>query len=241
MIAKFWSRGMAIDDMRDAQILCHPDPPQVSISNDGGRTWNEMYNLEQFVERWPQAIYTTHRVNRRRAGMNEWIMIVEPAPTPTLPDRLSQPKPATKPAPARKEPEPMDIAKLYPSRYLKAEDLKGRAVRVTISAVTIEDLRNPRTNAKDKKAVLHFSRSEKVLPLNKTQAFALASITGSTDTDAWPGFVVVLAAGRAPNGQQTITITAPAQEQEQKAPAAGSAKDDEADYQTDPVTAGDHQ
>lgn len=249
MIAKFWSRGMAIDDMRDAQILCHPDPPQVSISNDGGRTWNEMYNLEQFVERWPQAIYTTHRVNRRRAGMNEWIMIVEPAPTPTLPDRLSQPKPATKPAPARKEPDTMDIAKLYPDKYLKAEHLNGKSIRATISKVTIEELRNPRKEEeKTRKAVLHFAKSQKILPLNKTQAYDLASITGSTDTDAWPGFVVVLSPGRARNNMATIVISAPPQEKPPQPepaapPPAGPAENDEEedDYDEDPVTAGDHR
>ena len=226
MIARLWYDGTAHEALQLAMIGCLPDPWLViETTTDGGRTWQD-HTLEDFVSDHPEIVNATRRTNRRRGRMMEWIFTLDPQPVPTQ---------------SRKEPDTMDIAKLYPSRYLKAEDLKGRAVRVTISAVTIEELRNPRTNAKDTKAVLHFSRSEKVLPLNKTQAFALASITGSTDTDAWPGFVVVLAAGRAPNGQQTITITAPAQEQEQKAPAAGSAKDDEADYQTDPVTAGDHQ
>lgn len=226
MIARLWYDGTAHEALQLAMIGCLPDPWLViETTTDGGHTWQD-HTLEDFVSDHPEIVNATRRTNRRRGRMMEWIFTLDPQPVPTQ---------------SRKEPDTMDIAKLYPSRYLKAEDLKGRAVRVTISAVTVEELRNPRTNAKDKKAVLHFSRSEKVLPLNKTQAFALASITGSTDTDAWPGFVVVLAAGRAPNGQQTITITAPAQEQEQKAPAAGSAKDDENDYQTDPVTAGDHQ
>lgn len=231
MIARFWYDGIALEALQLAQIGCLPDSEMIiETTVDAGRTWQQ-HRLEEWINDHMEIFDASRRVNRRRAGRwMEWIFTINP------------PAPAPKPQP-QKGPEPMDINKLYPSRYLKAEDLKGRAVRVTISAVTIEDLRNPRTNAKDAKAVLHFSRSEKVLPLNKTQAFALASITGSTDTDAWSGFVVVLAAGRAPNGQQTIVITAPSQPQEptQKAPPVGPAEDDEDDYQTDPVTAGDYQ
>ena len=211
MIARLWYDGTAHEALQLAMIGCLPDPWLViETTTDGGRTWQD-HTLEDFVSDHPEIVNATRRTNRRRGRMMEWIFTLDPQPVQS-----------------RKEPNTMDIAKLYPSRYLKAEDLKGRAVRVTISAVTVEELRNPRTNAKDTKAVLHFSRSEKVLPLNKTQAFALASITGSTDTDAWPGFVVVLAAGRAPNGQQTITITAPAQPPEPE--PAPTASDSDAEF-----------
>ena len=218
MIARLWYDGTAHEALQLAMIGCLPDPWLViETTTDGGRTWQD-HTLEDFVSDHPEIVNATRRTNRRRGRMMEWIFTLDPQPVQS-----------------RKEPNTMDIAKLYPSRYLKAEDLKGRAVRVTISAVTIEDLRNPRTNAKDTKAVLHFSRSEKVLPLNKTQAFALASITGSTDTDAWPGFVVVLAAGRAPNGQQTITITAPAQPPEPEPVINEAARDFHAENNADPV------
>ena len=238
MIARLWYDGTAHEALQLAMIGCLPDPWLViETTTDGGRTWRD-HTLEDFVSDHPEIINATRRTNRRRGRMMEWIFTLDLQSVPTQ---------------SRKDPDTMDINRLYPSRYLKPEDLRGRAVRVTISQVKIEELHNPRSNEKTKKAVLHFAGKEKVLPLNKTQAFALAEITGIADTDGWPGFVVVLAAARAHNGQPTIAITAPAQPQEPEPVIneaardfhaennADPAEDDEDDYQTDPVTAGDYR
>ena len=215
MIARFWYDGIALEALQLAQIGCLPDSDMIiETTIDAGRTWQQ-HRLEEWINDHMEIFDASRRVNRRRAGRwMEWIFTINP--------------PAPQP---QKGPKPMDINKLYPSRYLSPDDLRGKSVRVTVSAVTIEELRNPRTQERIKKAVLHFAKSEKVLPCNKTQAFAMAKLTGSTDTDAWPGHVIVVTAGRAPNGQQTIVITAPSQPQEPEpsAPAA-TASDSDAEF-----------
>lgn len=219
MIARFWYDGIALEALQLAQIGCLPDSDMIiETTIDAGRTWQQ-HRLEEWINDHPEVFDASRRVNRRRAGRwMEWIFTINPP----------------RPEPVRKEPETMDIAKLYPDKYLKAEHLNGKSIRATISKVTIEELRNPRKEEeKTRKAVLHFARSQKILPLNKTQAYDLASITGSTDTDAWPGFVVVLSPGRARNNMATIVISAPPQEkppQPEPAASAGSASDSDAEF-----------
>ena len=74
----------------------------------------------------------------------------------------------------------MNFNDLYPSSYLKASDLQGRAVRVTIESLSIEDLDTER------KPALHFQGKQKALILNKTNGSILAS-QFSPETDGWVG------------------------------------------------------
>lgn len=98
----------------------------------------------------------------------------------------------------------MNIQQIFPRKWLYPEDLNGRAVTVVIEAAAIEDLRNPRTNKMEPKLVVSFQKATKRLIVNKTQAYAIATATGSQDTDKWAGCKVTLSAAMAPNGKATI-------------------------------------
>lgn len=80
----------------------------------------------------------------------------------------------------------MNINGAFPSSYLKASDLAGRRVLVTISHVAMEDIGD------DHKPVLYFAGKEKGLVLNKTNANMICEICQNDETDAWKGHAVVL-------------------------------------------------
>lgn len=74
------------------------------------------------------------------------------------------------------------IGDVFPSRFIKAEELAGRApATVTIESVDLE------TIGEDRKLVAHFIGAVRGLVLNRTNARALAEICGSDDTDNWLG------------------------------------------------------
>jgi len=81
----------------------------------------------------------------------------------------------------------MNINHAYPSKYLKAYDLQGRAVTVTIESVAVEELGRER----EQKPVVYFVGKTKGLPLNKTNMRVIAGLAGP-ETDDWPGVAFVL-------------------------------------------------
>ena len=91
--------------------------------------------------------------------------------------------------------------------YLEARDLKDKAHVVVIASARAENMPNPRTHAPEKKIVVKFQKARKSMILNKTQAGALAEICGTDDYTKWAGSEVVLVAGTASNGKQTIVVT----------------------------------
>lgn len=76
----------------------------------------------------------------------------------------------------------MKIGSAFPSKYIKAADLQGRAVVCTIREVRQEDIGDG-----EKKPVLYFEGKEKGMVLNRTNAKSIASACGSDETDDWPG------------------------------------------------------
>jgi hypothetical protein len=72
----------------------------------------------------------------------------------------------------------MKISEEFPSQYLKASDLGGREVRVTMGRVEREEI------GTDKKLVLYFKGKEKGIVLNKTNANTIGDAYGD-DTDDW--------------------------------------------------------
>ncbi len=80
----------------------------------------------------------------------------------------------------------MNIAGAFPSTYLKAADLQGRRVSVTISSVRVEEVGDGH------KPVVFFSGKDKGVVLNKTNATMIAEITGTDETDEWTGKSIVL-------------------------------------------------
>ena len=74
----------------------------------------------------------------------------------------------------------MNIGKAFPSKYLKASDLDGRAVNVVIARLSMEAAQG----AKEPVPILYFVGKEKGLWLNKTNATTIANAYG-VETEAW--------------------------------------------------------
>jgi sucrose-6-phosphate hydrolase SacC (GH32 family) len=82
----------------------------------------------------------------------------------------------------------MNINAAFPSKYIKASDLDGKTVTVTIREVKIEQI--GREN--DPKPVIYFSGKDKGMVLNKTNARKIAQIVGAADTEQWTGAKIAL-------------------------------------------------
>jgi arabinogalactan endo-1,4-beta-galactosidase len=79
----------------------------------------------------------------------------------------------------------MKISSAFPSDYLKASDLQGNAVTVTMAHVSMEAV------GKDQKPILYFQGKERGLVLNKTNASKISEMYGD-DTDNWTGGKIIL-------------------------------------------------
>lgn len=77
----------------------------------------------------------------------------------------------------------MDYETLFPGRFIKSADFKGKDVTLTILAIRAEDI-------EDKpKAIMTFENTKKAMVLNRTNAEALKLMFGR-DTDGWIGHKV---------------------------------------------------
>ena len=81
----------------------------------------------------------------------------------------------------------MKISDVFPSKYLKAEDLEGANVTVTIEEVNREEV-GPK---KESKLVIRFVNTRKKMVLNKTNATTIAKLYGE-ETDEWLGKRIIL-------------------------------------------------
>ena len=102
---------------------------------------------------------------------------------------------------------------IFPSKFLKAADLQGRAVTVTITRVAFETMGRTRETL----PIAYFHGKTKGLKLNKSNALAIAACAGSPQTEDWIGVTVTLYATVADFGGQTYDVVrvraaAPAQE-----------------------------
>lgn len=101
------------------------------------------------------------------------------------------------------------VSDVYPDKWLRAQDLEGVEggfVDVTVDGVTVEELRQV-DGSRRRKVVLAFAGARKRLPLNKTQAYAVAKIAGTDEVESWVGVRLRLAAGRAQNGKKTVVVS----------------------------------
>lgn len=90
---------------------------------------------------------------------------------------------------AKSFPTPVDWDELYPGRFLKAADLKGKKVTLKIAGVKLEELigdKGPQV-----KGLLSFDRTEKQLALNKTNGICLKDMFGKK-VQEWVGKRVTL-------------------------------------------------
>lgn len=96
------------------------------------------------------------------------------------------------------------VSQVYASPWLRAEDLQGKTVKVTIAAAAVETL--PQADGSQaEKIVVSFVGAKRKLILNKTQAAALVGIAGDETAD-WPSTVLYLAPQPTSNGKFTIAI-----------------------------------
>jgi hypothetical protein len=100
----------------------------------------------------------------------------------------------------------ISVSKVYPSPWISPDDIT-RPFTLVIKTVTVEEFRLP-DGTKERKIVLAFTRTEKRLPLNKTQAKTLAKLLGD-DAEQWMGSTIVLAPAVAPNRKATIAVGVP--------------------------------
>jgi hypothetical protein len=92
---------------------------------------------------------------------------------------------------------------VFPSKYLKAADLKGKAHIVTIESAVYEALKGL-DGKENNKIVLYFKNTEKALPLNATNFDAVCDATGCLDTDDWPGQRIELYPTRTTMGGKAV-------------------------------------
>jgi hypothetical protein len=79
----------------------------------------------------------------------------------------------------------MQISSAFPSEFLRAQDLQGRAVNVVIDRIELRDVGG------DHKPVVYFMGKQRGLVLNKTNALEIGNYYGD-ETDAWQGQPVQL-------------------------------------------------
>lgn len=94
----------------------------------------------------------------------------------------------------------MRISEEFPSKYLKADDLRGREVRATISRVDREKLGD------EFKPVVYFNGKEKGVVLNKTNSYAIASAYGDETNDWFGNDVILFAVMTEYGGKHTPAI-----------------------------------
>ena len=79
----------------------------------------------------------------------------------------------------------MRIDSAFPGQYLKAADLQGKRVTVTMAHVQMEDI------GSEQKPILYFQGTDKGLVLNKTNSNTIMAAYGY-ETEDWAGQVITL-------------------------------------------------
>lgn len=79
----------------------------------------------------------------------------------------------------------MKVTDIWPSKYVKAGDLNGKTVTLTIKKLVMEEMTN-HGNEKETKPVLYFDKATKGLVLNRTNGMIIAALY-SMETDNWVG------------------------------------------------------
>lgn len=85
----------------------------------------------------------------------------------------------------------MNVDDIFPSKWLKAADLKGQRIKVVIANVQVEDIGG------EDKPVMHFQGKDKGMVLNRTNAGCIAAVYGD-ELDGWAGREIVLYSTKVP-------------------------------------------
>lgn len=97
---------------------------------------------------------------------------------------------------------PVDWDELYPGRFLKAAELAGKKVTLTIADVDTEILEGDK--GKELKGFLSFEKTGKQVVLNKTNGICLRAMFGRKLSE-WLGKRVIFFAGTW-NGEDALRI-----------------------------------
>jgi hypothetical protein len=97
----------------------------------------------------------------------------------------------------------MTREEVFPSKYLKASDLKGKPRIVTIESAPYETLKGL-DGKENQKIVVYFENVVKSLPLNATNFDAVCDATGCPDTEDWPGQQIELDPTKTTMGGKTV-------------------------------------
>ena len=81
----------------------------------------------------------------------------------------------------------MKLDEMFPSRYVKGQDLQGQAKHVTIARIQPEKMRPNPQSPELEKFVLYTAEGKKGIVLSKTLASQIAEILGSDESDDWIG------------------------------------------------------
>lgn len=120
----------------------------------------------------------------------------------------------------------MKLTEAYPSAFLKADDLNGKQVRLTIEDVTLEEIGQGKD--KEKKLIVSFVGKEKKLVLNKTNAKTISKLYGD-ETDGWIDKDIIIAAREVEfQGDMVWSIRVSLSKPTAAEPVAAAAKGDDA-------------
>jgi hypothetical protein len=89
----------------------------------------------------------------------------------------------------KKHPKPTSYDQLYPGRFIKAPELLGKKVTLTISDVELEDLEGD--DGKKTKALVRFKETQKMLVLCKTNGICIKEMFGKVIAE-WIGKRITL-------------------------------------------------
>ncbi|HWE19657.1 MAG TPA: hypothetical protein VG758_21150 [Hyphomicrobiaceae bacterium] len=130
----------------------------------------------------------------------------------------------------------MRISDQFPSDYLRAADLEGKELTLTIRNVAMEEVGADREN----KPVLYFEGQDKGIILNKTNAATIAELYGD-DTDEWPGEAITLFSAMVTYQGKTMPGLRVKMPSRKKGPKSGGAPPGAAPKQAAPSGVGDDE
>ncbi len=121
----------------------------------------------------------------------------------------------------------MKMSEEFPSKYLKATDLQGREVRVTMSNCEREEV-GQKDGQPDFKPVLYFKGKDKGVVLNKTNANTISDFYGDDTADWYDQPVFLYAVDTEYQGKKTkgLRVRIP------------TAKDNRVQPKADPISSG---
>ena len=124
---------------------------------------------------------------------------------------------------------------VFPSRFLKAGDLNGEPITLTIASAAYETLKNHKGN-EEQKLVVGFRKTKKLLVVNVTNFDAIVDASGEADSDDWIGHKIEVYPSEVQVGTEMkpcLRVRAPSQGElkaaaaKKKPPAETNDMDDE--------------